>query len=68
MPVLKPDEPLETREPVLLVENELAPGTYTFRLVVVSSTGATSDPVDARVTVARGRITTDPTRPRRPDA
>ena len=59
MPVLVPQKPFRTLEPVLLVENQLAPGPHTFRLVVVDDSGVESAPVQITVEV-RKPFTTGP--------
>ena len=51
MPVLAPGQPITTGEPRLLVENQLAPGRYRFRLTVVDDGGLESDPAELIVTV-----------------
>ena len=51
MPVLVPNRPVRTDEPLLLVENRLEPGTHLFRLVVVNDAGVESAPVEREVTV-----------------
>lgn len=56
MPVLRPDEPLATEEPVLVVENALKPGAYRFRLVVVNAAGVASDPALLEVVVRERRV------------
>jgi hypothetical protein len=51
MAVLKPNVPVPTPEPVLLVENKLAIGTHRFRLVHDDEAGVESDPVERDVVV-----------------
>lgn len=53
MPVLEPNQPLEQREPVLVVQNRLAAGVHRFALVVVNDRGAQSEPSVVSVTVRR---------------
>lgn len=60
MPVLSPNKPHRTREPQLLIENELAPGTHRFSLVVVDDSGNESAPATISVTVRRPRPVLDP--------
>src|SRR6266705_1292366 len=45
------DQPSETTEPRLRVENILFPGRNRFRLIVVDDDGIESDPVDTLVTI-----------------
>ena len=51
MPALSPNMPLTQADPVLLVENQLAPGRYRFQLVVIDTAGLESAPADMIVTV-----------------
>lgn len=53
MPVLVPGRPIATREPTLLVENPLVPGTHRFALVVVDAAGNESAPAVIEVQVTR---------------
>lgn len=64
MPVLTPGRALRSREPRLVVENELAPGRHLFQLVVVDDGGLESAPVELVVNVVR-RVT-PPVGPRDP--
>ena len=56
MPVLAFQKPVRTAEPQLLVENELEPGSYRFRLVVVDDSGNESAPNDLIVQVRPVRV------------
>lgn len=56
MPVLVPNQPLEQREPVLVVQNRLAVGVHRFALVVVNDRGAESEPSVLSVTVRRALV------------
>jgi hypothetical protein len=51
MPVLAPNQELRSRAPSLTVENDLAPGRWRFRLVVVDDDGVESKPAELIVTV-----------------
>lgn len=55
MPQFKPGEPIETEEPTVRVEVDpqrpLAPGRYTFQLVVVDDSGNESAPDSVTVIV-----------------
>src|SRR5438046_920922 len=51
MPTLELQQPFETTEPRLRVENILLPGRHRFRLIVVDDDGIESDPVDTLVTI-----------------
>ena len=51
MPVLAFNKPVRSGVPQLLVENELAPGSYRFQLVVVDDSGNESVPNDLIVQV-----------------
>jgi hypothetical protein len=51
MPVLGPNKPLTTSEPVLVVENKLAPGTYRFELVVINNDKQSSAPAVIEVII-----------------
>ncbi len=53
MPVFKPRTTVETREPAVLVEAGLEPGTYRFRLVVVNGRGVESLPSELTITVSK---------------
>jgi hypothetical protein len=53
MPVLDPGVPRPSREPTLLVENRLEPGSWRFRLTAVDDAGNVSDPADLVVRVVR---------------
>lgn len=60
MPVLSPGKAVRSREPTLVVENELAPGDYRFQLVVVDNDQLESDPAELVVRVrTRGRVIPD---------
>jgi hypothetical protein len=50
MPQFKPDVPVTTREPTVTAEG-LAPGRYTFRLVVLDAAGNRSAPATHTVEV-----------------
>jgi hypothetical protein len=56
MPILGPNKPLTTKEPVLVIENTLAPGTYQFELVVLNGDGQPSVPAVIEV-IVRDRLT-----------
>src|SRR5437763_14222442 len=60
MPTLELQQPFETTESRLRVENILLPGRHRVRLIVVDDDGIESDPVDTLVTivapVARGDV------------
>lgn len=56
MPVLAFQKPVRTAEPQLLVENELEPGSYRFRLVVIDDSGNESVPNDLIVQVRPVRV------------
>src|SRR5207302_951394 len=51
MATLELQQPFETTEPRLRVENILLPGRHRFRLIVVDNDGIESDPVDTLVTI-----------------
>jgi len=51
MPTLELQQPFETTEPRLRVENILLPGRHRFRLIVVDDDGIESAPVDTLVTI-----------------
>ena len=51
MATLELQQPFETTEPRLRVENLLLPGRHRFRLIVVDNDGIESDPVDTLVTI-----------------
>lgn len=61
MPVLVPGQTVATREPRLLVENRLAPGSYVFRLSVLDEARNESAPVELTLRVQRTIV--DPLRP-----
>lgn len=48
-----PNKPLIQANPLLLVENQLAPGLYRFRLVAIDAAGLESAPAEMIVTVNR---------------
>lgn len=56
MPVLTFDKPFPTREPSLLVENQLRPGLYLLELVVVDNDGKQSAPAVLEVQVVTGGV------------
>lgn len=58
MPVLAPNQPIEQREPVLVVQNRLAVGAHRFALVVVNERGVESAPDVLTVTVRRAVVVT----------
>lgn len=62
MPVLAINQPIERREPTLVVGNRLAPGGHRFSLVVVNDRGVASAPDLLTVTVRR-TIVLEPVRP-----
>ncbi len=66
MPVLSVGQPLESKAPVLLVENKLAVGQHRFSLVVVDDSGNESAPDVLVVTVRRPGV--PPVRPRSPSS
>src|SRR5215218_4078744 len=51
MPVLVPGVAVRSRRPTLLVENDLAVGSWRFRLTVVDDAGLESRPADLVVRV-----------------
>ena len=61
-----PGKVVRSREPRVLVENQLDPGEYRFRLTIVGTDGAESEPADLLVTV-RGRRPLGPGPILRPD-
>jgi len=65
MPVLIPGRPFLSRDPVLLVENRLAPGAATFALTVLDEDGNVSAPAQLRVTVVRSAPPVPPQPPSR---
>lgn len=63
MPVLVPGQTLASREPMLRVENALAPGSYVFRMTVVDDSRNESAPTEITVRVQRvvvGPVVRDP--------
>jgi hypothetical protein len=66
MPMLSPGQPITIREPLLLVENQFAPGRYLFQLVVIDEAGLESDPAQLVVAVHEPVRPTPPTRPTGP--
>ena len=62
MPVLALNQPIEQREPVLVVQNRLAPGLHRFSLVVVNDRGVASQ-ADLLTVTVRQAVVTDPVRP-----
>jgi len=62
MPRFDPGTSVTTREPTITVDGGLAAGTYTFRLVVIDSSGNKSAPAEVKITVKRPLVF-DPTRP-----
>lgn len=62
MPVLALNQPIEQREPVLVVQNRLAPGLHRFSLVVVNDRGVASEADLLTVSVRQGLVS-DPVRP-----
>ena len=56
MPVLVPGRTLSSREPMLRVENLLAPGSYVFRLTVLDEARNESAPTELTVRVQRAPI------------
>jgi hypothetical protein len=59
MPRFEPNVPIQTQEPVILVEvaegQALLPGRHTFRLVVVDNDGLESDPDQVDIIVLDDR-------------
>jgi hypothetical protein len=53
MAILVPGEEFVSREPLLAIDNPLAPGASVFRLVVVDDDGNQSAPQELTVTVRR---------------
>jgi hypothetical protein len=53
MPVFVPNQPIETIEPFVKVENQLTPGIYHFSLVVEDEHGRRSVP-DVKVVTVTG--------------
>ena len=67
MAVLALNQPVTQGDSVLQVENQLAPGRYRFRLVVIDTAGLESAPADLIVSVeAPPPPPTPPTGPFRP--
>ena len=67
MAVLALNQPVTQGDPVLQVENRLAPGRYRFQLVVIDTAGLESAPADLIVSVeAPPPPPTPPTGPFRP--
>jgi hypothetical protein len=62
MPVLAPNQPIEQREPVLVVQNRLAPGLHRFSLVVVNERGVASA-ADLLTVRVRNALVIEPVRP-----
>lgn len=62
MATLTPGRVLRSREPTLVVENDLAPGRHRFQLVVVDDGGLESDPAEL-VVVVLDRRTSPPVSP-----
>ena len=60
MPVLEPNRALRSTEPLLKVENDLPPGRWHFRLVVVDNDGVESQPADLFVTIRARPAPTPP--------
>jgi hypothetical protein len=58
MPVLAVNQPIEQREPLLVVQNRLAVGAHRFALVVVNDRGVESAPDVLTVTVRRAVVVT----------
>ena len=50
---LLPGRPYVTRDPVLVVDPTLAPGTYHFQLVVENGQGQRSPPAEVAIVVRR---------------
>ncbi len=63
MPVLTAGTALRSRSPTVTVENQLAAGSWRFRLTVVDDSGNESDPAELVVRVADVRPPTPPTGP-----
>lgn len=63
MAKLTPGKALVQPEPLLLVENQLAPGRYRFELVVISSSGKKSAPAHVDVNIVARDRPIDPFRP-----
>jgi len=49
------NEPVETKEPFVKVENLLEPGIYRFQLVVVNDKGKQSPPAEQEVRIVKAR-------------
>ena len=60
MAVLALNQPLTAREPVLVVENKLAPGAHRFSLVVIDDRGLESAPDVLVVTVRKPLLAARP--------
>ena len=60
MPVLQANRALRSTEPLLKVENDLPPGRWHFRLVVVDNDGVESRPADLFVTIRARPAPTPP--------
>lgn len=58
MPVLVAGRTVATREPTLLVENQLAPGSYVFRVTVLDE--ARNESAATELTVRVQRAVVDP--------
>lgn len=65
MTVLAPKKPLETREPLLTID-ELPAGAHVLRLVVVDDEGNSSDPFDVTIEVTERGVIVPPIDPRQP--
>jgi len=49
------NEPVETKEPFVKVENPFEPGIYRFRLIVVNDQGKQSPPAEQEVRIVKPR-------------
>ena len=56
MPILKPNQPVITDEPVFKVENRLKSGRYRFRLRIIDNDGNVSQADERIVEVKRSTI------------
>lgn len=49
----RPNEPIETEEPTVVVDGDLPEGTHRFQLVVINDRGQRSRPTEIVVTITR---------------
>ena len=55
MAKFRPNEPVETKDPFVKVENLFEPGIYRFQLIVVDDQGKQSPPAEQEVKIVRTR-------------